>query len=148
MVTRWRTWPAQLAIGLVRVYQRLLSPLLGPNCRYYPSCSHYAIGAIQQFGVLRGSLLGIARILRCHPFHPGGYDPVPATWSLQAAMGRSSLDTGALAGRPHPLLAAPERELERTEGNGQPSGIDDGQGADRAAEPPSKSIDPADQADP
>ena len=141
-------WPSKILLFFLRGYQLLFSSLMGRSCRYYPTCSSYTIQAVRRFGALRGALAGFCRILRCHPFHPGGYDPVPATWSLQAAMGRSSLDTGALAGRPHPLLAAPERELERTEGNGQPSGIDDGQGADRAAEPPPKSIDPADQADP
>lgn len=139
MVNHWRTWPAQGAIALVRLYQRWLSPLLGPNCRYYPTCSHYAIGSIQQFGVWRGILLGLARILRCHPFHPGGYDPVPAVWSWQVVMGRSSLDTDALAGRPHPLLVAPERELERTEGKEQFSitaETADRAGADGAAKLP------------
>ncbi|TAD75861.1 MAG: membrane protein insertion efficiency factor YidD [Oscillatoriales cyanobacterium] len=150
MLNRWQTWSAQLAIALVRAYQRWLSPLLGPNCRYYPTCSHYAIGSMQQFGVVRGSLLGVARILRCHPFHPGGYDPVPAAWSWQAVMGRSSLDTGALAGRPHPLLVIPEHELERTEGNKQPSTTTeaaDRTGADGAAEPLPDSIDSADPVD-
>lgn len=66
-----------LLIGLVRVYQLLLSPLLGNNCRFYPSCSHYMIEAIEQHGILRGLWLGIRRILRCHPWHEGGIDPVP-----------------------------------------------------------------------
>jgi putative membrane protein insertion efficiency factor len=62
---------------LIRAYQLALSPLLGPRCRFYPSCSHYAIEAIESHGALRGSWLSAKRICRCHPFHPGGFDPVP-----------------------------------------------------------------------
>ena len=62
---------------LIRLYQRFVSPLLGPRCRFYPSCSCYAHTAIERFGVLQGSYLGARRLLRCHPFHPGGFDPVP-----------------------------------------------------------------------
>jgi len=62
---------------LIRSYQLVLSPLLGPRCRFYPSCSHYAIEAIETHGALRGSWLSAKRICRCHPFNPGGFDPVP-----------------------------------------------------------------------
>jgi len=62
---------------LIRVYQVALSPLLGPNCRYYPTCSQYAIEAIETHGSLRGAWLTIKRISRCHPWHEGGFDPVP-----------------------------------------------------------------------
>jgi putative membrane protein insertion efficiency factor len=62
---------------LIRVYQVALSPLLGPNCRYYPTCSQYAIEAIEAHGSLRGTWLTIKRISRCHPWHEGGFDPVP-----------------------------------------------------------------------
>jgi putative membrane protein insertion efficiency factor len=61
----------------IRVYQWLVSPLLGPKCRFHPSCSNYALTAIERFGAVRGSWLALRRIARCHPFHPGGYDPVP-----------------------------------------------------------------------
>ena len=62
---------------LVRGYQVAISPLLPPACRYYPTCSHYAVEALERHGALRGSWLALRRILRCHPFRPGGYDPVP-----------------------------------------------------------------------
>ena len=62
---------------LIRGYQLAFSPLLGPCCRFYPSCSHYAIEAIETHGSLRGTWLTIKRISRCHPWHEGGFDPVP-----------------------------------------------------------------------
>jgi putative membrane protein insertion efficiency factor len=62
---------------LVRAYQRLVSPLLPPACRFYPTCSSYAATAIERHGAARGSWLAARRVLRCHPFHPGGVDPVP-----------------------------------------------------------------------
>ncbi|GAP64103.1 hypothetical protein ARMA_2526 [Ardenticatena maritima] len=67
----------RLALGLIRFYQRYISPLTGPTCRFQPTCSHYTYEAIEKYGVIKGMWLGIRRILRCHPFHPGGYDPVP-----------------------------------------------------------------------
>ncbi|ADC64023.1 MULTISPECIES: membrane protein insertion efficiency factor YidD [Allochromatium] len=67
----------RILIGLIRVYQYLISPLLGPRCRFYPTCSHYAVEAIEVHGVARGSYLALRRVLRCHPWHPGGIDPVP-----------------------------------------------------------------------
>lgn len=66
-----------LLILLLRGYRRFISPLLGSNCRFYPSCSHYAQEAVEAHGALRGSYLAARRVLRCHPFHEGGYDPVP-----------------------------------------------------------------------
>jgi putative membrane protein insertion efficiency factor len=66
-----------LLIGSLRAYKRWLSPLLGPRCRFVPTCSEYAIGAIQRFGAWRGGWLALRRISRCHPLHPGGHDPVP-----------------------------------------------------------------------
>lgn len=69
----------RLPIGLIRIYQALISPLLPPSCRFYPSCSEYAAQAVAHHGALRGSVLAVWRLLRCHPFHPGGIDPVPGT---------------------------------------------------------------------
>ena len=63
--------------GLIRIYQRALSPLLGARCRFYPSCSHYALEAMEVHGAVRGLWLALRRIARCHPLHPGGVDPVP-----------------------------------------------------------------------
>jgi putative membrane protein insertion efficiency factor len=70
-------YPAQVLIKLVRGYQCCISPLLGPCCRFHPSCSHYAIEALARFGPLKGSWLTTKRLLKCHPFNPGGDDPVP-----------------------------------------------------------------------
>ncbi len=63
--------------ALIRTYQLAVSPLLGPHCRYYPSCSHYALEAVDRHGAARGSALALRRLLRCHPWGEGGYDPVP-----------------------------------------------------------------------
>jgi putative membrane protein insertion efficiency factor len=67
----------QVSLWIIRGYQLAISPLLGPRCRFYPSCSCYTHTAIERFGVLRGVWLGAKRLLRCHPFDEGGYDPVP-----------------------------------------------------------------------
>jgi len=75
---RPRTW----LVGVVRLYQKLVSPSLGRNCRYLPTCSTYAIEAISKFGIWRGGWLAIKRIGRCHPLRPGGYDPVPENWRI------------------------------------------------------------------
>lgn len=82
---RWLRHPVRgLLVALVRGYQLLISPLLGPTCRYYPSCSRYAIQALETHGVLRGSWLAIRRLLRCHPWSPGGVDHVPPARSTAA----------------------------------------------------------------
>ncbi|MDR0779540.1 MAG: membrane protein insertion efficiency factor YidD [Pseudomonadales bacterium] len=75
--------PAQGLLVCIAWYQRWLSPLMGTQCRFYPSCSHYTQDAILRHGALRGSLLGAARICRCHPLCEGGNDPVPDTFSFR-----------------------------------------------------------------
>ena len=67
--------PAWGLIGMVRLYQWTLSPLVGRNCRFHPTCSVYFIESVRKYGAIRGSWRGILRICRCHPWHPGGYDP-------------------------------------------------------------------------
>ncbi|MGI9667272.1 MAG: membrane protein insertion efficiency factor YidD [Acidimicrobiia bacterium] len=82
------TNPARKAgLGLIRGYQKAISPLLGSNCRYYPSCSKYTYEAIEIHGLGKGSWLGIKRIGRCHPFHEGGHDPVPGSDADQSQGG-------------------------------------------------------------
>lgn len=79
MNTTWLHWPGRLAVGFliltIRLYQRTISPLLGPICRFEPSCSRYMIGSLQKHGLFRGLARGLGRLCRCHPWNPGGYDP-------------------------------------------------------------------------
>jgi len=70
-------WLSYIALGIIRIYQYTFSTIMGKSCRFYPTCSVYTSEAIKRFGVFRGGWLGLKRILRCHPFNPGGYDPVP-----------------------------------------------------------------------
>lgn len=95
---------------LVRVYQRLVSPLSSPSCRFYPSCSSYAVTALQRFGPVRGGWLAVRRLSRCHPWNPGGVDDVPLTWatrhgeqthSLRAARAQVENDSDAQSGHQH-----------------------------------------------
>jgi uncharacterized protein len=69
--------PRQILVALIRAYQRFVSPALPPSCRFHPSCSQYALEAVTRYGALRGVWLAVRRLARCHPFHPGGFDPVP-----------------------------------------------------------------------
>lgn len=87
----------RLLVLCIRGYQLLLSPFLGSNCRFSPSCSHYAIDALTSHGVLRGSWLSVKRIARCHPWHPGGYDPVPEP----GKKGSSSIERGVSVPNAH-----------------------------------------------
>lgn len=66
----------KILIKLIRIYRKYISPMKAPCCRFYPTCSQYAIDAIEKYGALKGSFLAIKRILKCHPFNKGGYDPV------------------------------------------------------------------------
>ena len=70
-------WPRRSLMLLIRGYQRFISPVLPPSCRFSPSCSQYTLEAIGRYGALRGGWLGARRIVRCHPWNPGGFDPVP-----------------------------------------------------------------------
>jgi len=66
-----------LLLAVLRAYKRVLSPFLGQHCRFVPTCSEYAAGAVERFGAFRGSWMALRRLLKCHPLHPGGFDPVP-----------------------------------------------------------------------
>ncbi|MGN7410796.1 MULTISPECIES: membrane protein insertion efficiency factor YidD [unclassified Sporosarcina] len=68
----------KLVLLLIRFYQKMISPLTPPSCRFYPTCSHYGVEAVETHGVVKGMWLTIVRISKCHPFHKGGFDPVPA----------------------------------------------------------------------
>ena len=72
-----RRWPREVVLAMIRVYQVSLAHVMFSQCRYTPSCSRYTYEAVERYGALRGSWMGLKRIMRCHPFHPGGYDPVP-----------------------------------------------------------------------
>ncbi|MFW6052878.1 MAG: membrane protein insertion efficiency factor YidD [Desulfosalsimonas sp.] len=78
---------------IIKLYQALLSPVIGPRCRFYPSCSEYAFECVRRFGALRGGVLAVRRLVKCHPFHPGGIDPVPENNPL-AESGRSGSASG------------------------------------------------------
>ena len=69
--------PRRVAALLIRGYQRFLSPVLPASCRFYPSCSQYTLEAVTRYGLIRGGWLGLRRLVRCHPFNPGGHDPLP-----------------------------------------------------------------------
>ena len=71
-----RRIPSATVIFLIRVYQKFISPLKPPSCRFYPTCSEYALQAVMKYGFGKGCLKALRRLLKCHPFHPGGYDPV------------------------------------------------------------------------
>lgn len=73
----WHLMVKRSILLLIKAYQYFISPLTGPTCRFYPTCSQYAFEAVMTHGSLKGSWLAIRRILKCHPFHPGGFDPVP-----------------------------------------------------------------------
>ncbi|MBS3732505.1 MAG: membrane protein insertion efficiency factor YidD [Desulfobacterales bacterium] len=66
-----------LLLLIIKLYQALISPLIGPRCRFYPTCSEYAFESVRRFGAVRGGWLAVRRTVKCHPFHSGGYDPVP-----------------------------------------------------------------------
>lgn len=72
-----RTLLKRALLGAIRFYRRNISPMFPPCCRFVPTCSQYALEAVEKYGAIKGGYLAVRRILKCHPFHPGGYDPVP-----------------------------------------------------------------------
>ena len=70
-------WPRQVGAAVIRGYQRFVSPAFPPRCRFSPSCSQYTLEAVERYGLVLGSWYGFKRLAKCHPFHPGGYDPLP-----------------------------------------------------------------------
>jgi len=82
------------ALGLIKAYQYGIRPMLGPRCRFFPSCSEYTADAISEYGVLRGSAMGAMRLVKCHPWHAGGYDPVPEKNT------KTALSTAATSAQP------------------------------------------------
>jgi hypothetical protein len=80
------SYTARVLVAPIRLYKRFISPLLGPRCRYYPSCSDYMAAAILRHGPLRGLYLGTRRLLRCHPWSPGGFDEVPEAFAWRRTM--------------------------------------------------------------
>jgi uncharacterized protein len=104
--------PALLVIGLLRVWQLLVSPTYGATCRFYPSCSSYAIGALSTHGLLRGGWLAVRRLARCHPWNPGGVDHVPprgGTIAGPSARGVEAPDIAAVSDEPGQPCAGPTR---------------------------------------
>jgi putative membrane protein insertion efficiency factor len=84
-------------IAPIRAYQRLVSPLLGARCRFHPSCSEYMAQGVERHGVARGVYLGVRRLLRCHPWNPGGIDEVPETFTLRRRKAHTSTERKAAA---------------------------------------------------
>jgi putative membrane protein insertion efficiency factor len=97
----------------LRFYQRWISPALGPRCRFAPSCSHYAAEALQVHGPLRGSWLATRRVLRCHPWNPGGHDPVPPARSSSETMD-ATVDVSVDVSVDAAVDAVPDPDLTRT----------------------------------
>jgi putative membrane protein insertion efficiency factor len=89
--------PKKCGLALLFVYQKAISPILGPSCRFTPTCSEYARIAITRFGLAKGSWLALKRILRCNPLFHGGYDPVPEIWQFRATRMTEKVDTTAIA---------------------------------------------------
>jgi putative membrane protein insertion efficiency factor len=83
---------SRVLVVLLHFYRRFISPALGPRCRFYPSCSAYALEAVQRHGALRGSWLAARRLSKCHPFHPGGLDPVPGSGTITRPSGVDTND--------------------------------------------------------
>jgi putative membrane protein insertion efficiency factor len=94
--------PSRLVVLLLRLYRLVISPLYGPTCRFYPTCSEYALIAVERHGVLRGGWLSVRRLVRCHPWNPGGVDPVPPLEG-SAAVSESSTAAADPTSAPSPF---------------------------------------------
>jgi len=94
---RTRSWPALALLAAIRGYQRWISPALGPRCRFYPSCSQYAKTAIEVHGAARGTWLAVSRLVKCQPFHPGGFDYVPPASHAGGREGSRPWEAGGAA---------------------------------------------------
>ena len=112
--------PAEILIALLRGYKRVLSPLFLPSCRYTPTCSEYAMEAVDRHGAVRGSMLAIWRLLRCHPFVHGGYDPVPAPQGLKPGLQPLPPGTAGKRALIQPISKAIARELQSASPGGAP----------------------------
>jgi putative membrane protein insertion efficiency factor len=101
---------ARLLMLLIRLYQRLISPLLGPVCRFEPSCSRYTHECLRLHGAAKGSYLGFRRIIRCHPFHPGGYDPPPLPRGIEepGQAGQSEASESKIQDAPRDQASVPQ----------------------------------------
>lgn len=112
---------ARLLVALIRVYQWLISPLLGPVCRFEPSCSRYAVACLQTHGAARGSLLSLVRLCKCHPLHPGGWDPPPPARSRGTTSSSQRLERwhqGLDGSHPRPGDVAAAPAPDRAEATG------------------------------
>jgi hypothetical protein len=96
--TRPKSWAVTIALKLIEIYQRYISPLTPPSCRFYPTCSRYTYEAITRYGLMQGIWLGLKRLCKCHPFHPGGSDPVP---ELPSSTSQKSMPAGSTREHAH-----------------------------------------------
>ena len=96
-MTRAMMWPAKALAGAVHVYQWTLRPVIGANCRFEPSCSHYALAVLRSHGAARGSVLAARRVLRCNPWNAGGFDPPPVPRDAARQAGDHDIISGTLA---------------------------------------------------
>ena len=112
---------SELLILHIRFYQKCISPLIPPRCRFSPTCSCYAVTALRRFGPIRGSLLTLCRVARCQPFGRPGYDPVPQRFSLRPFAGAEQEKQAAAANRPTGKTSADGDTIPHENGNGGPT---------------------------
>ena len=112
---------SELLVLPIRLYQKCISPLIPPRCRFSPTCSCYAVTALRRFGPIRGSLLTLCRVARCQPFGRPGYDPVPQRFSLRPFAGAEQEKQAAAANRPTGKTSADGDTIPHENGNGGPT---------------------------